>query len=75
MKNQTPFAWVRVARDAEYALDHSGSLLFVAALFIGSHLLNSPPYARFAFAVTLLVLLTPKFLCGIYRMWAPNCPH
>lgn len=68
MKKAKPNPRIILIKDIEYALDHSGSMIFLYALFIGSHVLNSPPYARVVFALVLLVCLTPKLICGIYRM-------
>jgi hypothetical protein len=68
LKRQQPNRRLILLKDAEYALDHSGSMIFLYALFIGSHVLNSPPYARTVFALVLLVCLTPKLACSLYRL-------
>lgn len=68
MKKPKPNSRVKLIGDIEYALDYSGSMIFLYVLFVGSHILNSPPYARVVFALVLLVCLTPKLICGIYRM-------
>jgi hypothetical protein len=73
LKKQTPNRSLTLVRDVEYALDHSGSMIFLYALFVGSHLLHSPPYARTVFALVLLLCLTPKFVCGWYRLKGQCC--
>lgn len=67
MPKPSPSPRLRFLKDAEYALEHSGSMALLYTLFIGSHLLNSPPHVRVFFAVTLLFFLTPKILGRLYR--------
>ena len=63
-----PSSRLRLLKDAEFALENSGSMALLYTLFIASHLLNSPPHVRVFFAVALLFFLSPKVVCGFYRM-------
>jgi hypothetical protein len=72
VKKHHPRPWLSLLKEVDYALDHSGSTAFLGALLISSHLLNSPSYARIVFALALLSCLTPKAVCGLYRMKGPR---
>jgi hypothetical protein len=68
MRRASRDRWLDLAKETEYALDHSGSTIFLAVLFIGSHLLHSPPYARTVFALVLVLCLIPKTVCGFHKI-------
>ncbi|HYE34665.1 lysophospholipase [Methylocaldum sp.] len=68
MKKHSRSQWLSLMQETEYALDHSGSMIFLGALLIGSHLLHSPAYARIVFALVLLLCLMPKVVCSFCRM-------
>lgn len=68
MKKPYRDQWLSLVKETEYALDHSGSMIFLGVLLVGSHLLHSPAYARIVFALVLLLCLVPKIVCGFYRM-------
>lgn len=67
MKQQVAAPWVRTVKNAEYALDYSGSLMFMFAMYIASQLLECPSYVRIFFSVFLLLCLVPKLALGIHR--------
>jgi acylglycerol lipase len=72
MKKHPRNRWLSLVKETERALDRSGAMIFLSALFVGSHLLNSSPYTRTAFALMLLLCLVPKTVCGLSRMKAPH---